>query len=244
MVCQNCSCSEAVHLAEKIRVEISQTTLAELGGQSVTASFGVTELQPGDSAESMLRRADRGLLEAKDSGRNLVVQLGTGTGAKAPSNGSSWFSGWWPQSKTNQLLHRCLATNVPVNVAVQKLQGFISDHNAEILSVRDNQIDLRMALSPNLRRRRLGDRTTTLHLTMSFHTLVASKNALEQTVVQVAIRSTRNRERRQNPIEDARTILQSLRSYLMALEIPPLKDGNAALQPSVVEKLNKAFSKR
>ena len=49
-----------------------------MGGRSVTASFGVTEIQPGDTPETMLRRADRALLMAKAKGRNKVVQLGTG----------------------------------------------------------------------------------------------------------------------------------------------------------------------
>ena len=46
----------------------------------MTVSFGVTEIQPGDTPESMLRRADRALLEAKRMGRNMVVQLGNGLG--------------------------------------------------------------------------------------------------------------------------------------------------------------------
>ena len=49
-----------------------------LGNASFTASFGVTELQTGDTPETMLRRADRALLQAKDQGRNQVVQLGDG----------------------------------------------------------------------------------------------------------------------------------------------------------------------
>ena len=47
-------------------------------GRRVTASFGVTEIQPGDTPDTMLRRADRALLMAKAAGRNRVVQLGVG----------------------------------------------------------------------------------------------------------------------------------------------------------------------
>ena len=47
-----------------------------LGGCCATASFGVTQAQPGDSVETMLRRADRALYLAKNAGRNLVIQLG------------------------------------------------------------------------------------------------------------------------------------------------------------------------
>ena len=44
----------------------------------MTASFGVTEVQAGDSDTSFLARADRALLLAKETGRNRVVQLGVG----------------------------------------------------------------------------------------------------------------------------------------------------------------------
>ena len=46
----------------------------------ITASFGVTEVQLGDTPETMLARADRALYDAKEGGRNTVVQLGTGIG--------------------------------------------------------------------------------------------------------------------------------------------------------------------
>ena len=49
----------------------------------MTVSFGVTEIQPGDTPETMLRRADRALLTAKANGRNTVVQLGTGGGGES-----------------------------------------------------------------------------------------------------------------------------------------------------------------
>ena len=190
----------------------------------------------------MLRRADRGLLEAKDSGRNLVVQLGTGTDQDDPATSTNWFSGWWQQQpKTDQLLDRYLATNVPVNVAVQKLTGFISDHNAEIVAVCDNKIEIRLTLNSNLRRRRRADRTTALQLAMTFHTLASSEHVQQQTVIHVAVRSPRNRDRRQNPIEDARTILRSLRSYLMALEIAPVQEGTPGMKPSVIKQLIQAF---
>jgi PleD family two-component response regulator len=39
----------------------------------ITASAGVTVMQPGDSLEEMLRRADDLLYRAKSGGRNLVV---------------------------------------------------------------------------------------------------------------------------------------------------------------------------
>ena len=42
---------------------------------SITASFGVAELDPGESAQSLIERADKLLQEAKLLGRNRVMPL-------------------------------------------------------------------------------------------------------------------------------------------------------------------------
>jgi diguanylate cyclase len=42
---------------------------------NITASFGVAELEPGESPQSLIERADRLLYEAKTLGRNRVMPL-------------------------------------------------------------------------------------------------------------------------------------------------------------------------
>jgi diguanylate cyclase (GGDEF)-like protein len=76
ILCADCTNAAAARKAEGIRKSLSEVKHACLGNESFTASFGVTELQTGDTPETMLRRADRALLQAKDQGRNQVVQLG------------------------------------------------------------------------------------------------------------------------------------------------------------------------
>lgn len=41
--------------------------------RNITASFGVTELKENDTPDTLVKRADQALYEAKESGRNLVV---------------------------------------------------------------------------------------------------------------------------------------------------------------------------
>ena len=79
--------------------------------RTITASFGVTEVQPGDTAETMLRRADRALLMAKAKGRNMVVQQGTGSSGspserRGPRGGLS-AAPIPPCSSSSTLLRRC-----------------------------------------------------------------------------------------------------------------------------------------
>lgn len=67
----------ARQLTERVRrkVESLQLAVAESGKQigTVTASFGIAELTPGDDAEALIQRADHKLYEAKCGGRNRVA---------------------------------------------------------------------------------------------------------------------------------------------------------------------------
>ncbi|MGV8933387.1 MAG: diguanylate cyclase, partial [Gallionellaceae bacterium] len=60
-----------VSLAEKLRMLIAEFDFAEVG--TVTCSFGTTEYVVGDTEASILKRADKNLYKAKNSGRNCVV---------------------------------------------------------------------------------------------------------------------------------------------------------------------------
>jgi diguanylate cyclase (GGDEF)-like protein len=63
---------DSMRRAEHLRKEIAQIRLPELP-LSLTASFGVTEVHPGQSLEEVIEQADRALYRAKDLGRNRVV---------------------------------------------------------------------------------------------------------------------------------------------------------------------------
>ena len=78
VLCADCDHKTATARADAIREAWAAKPHPLLSGKCLTCSFGVTELQTGDTAETMLRRADRALLQAKDNGRNSVVSLGGG----------------------------------------------------------------------------------------------------------------------------------------------------------------------
>jgi diguanylate cyclase len=61
---------QAVELAERLREALKNCKFSEAG--EVTASFGITTYQSGDSPETLIRRADMGLYKAKSGGRNRV----------------------------------------------------------------------------------------------------------------------------------------------------------------------------
>jgi diguanylate cyclase (GGDEF)-like protein len=60
----------AIALAEKLRALLSDTNLQVVG--KVTASFGVASFSEHDSVDSLYQRADDGMYQAKNNGRNAV----------------------------------------------------------------------------------------------------------------------------------------------------------------------------
>ncbi|MCR5108266.1 MAG: diguanylate cyclase [Lachnospiraceae bacterium] len=62
---------EAVALAEKVRERIASNRFEVVG--NVSASLGVTRIEPEESADAALIRVDKALYEAKEGGRNRVV---------------------------------------------------------------------------------------------------------------------------------------------------------------------------
>ncbi len=67
----------AAETAERTRRRLEEMRIAS-GQQtiSLTCSFGVSQWAPGDTIDSLLRRADMALYEAKAGGRNRVVSAG------------------------------------------------------------------------------------------------------------------------------------------------------------------------
>ena len=71
LIISNLSPEQSVDFANKVRIEIEKYHFTEVG--QVTASFGITMHQTSDDQNSMMKRADEALYEAKRKGRNCVV---------------------------------------------------------------------------------------------------------------------------------------------------------------------------
>jgi len=76
------SADDAKDLAETLRKDISNMCFD--GAGSITASFGVAGLAPGDTFDTLVKKADNMLYEAKANGRNRVcVAVGERSAAKS-----------------------------------------------------------------------------------------------------------------------------------------------------------------
>jgi diguanylate cyclase (GGDEF)-like protein len=220
LLCADCDNASATARAEKIRREIAAVEHDSLGGTSFTSSFGVTEIQQGDSPETMIRRADRALYEAKEMGRNMVVQLGSGLSGASDEKPQSWWQSWFGGGKVGQLLETRLVANVPIKIIVEKLRGFVADQEAEINSADEDHVVLTVDGPTMPLMRRTGDRNVPLSIELTFDQQAAEAAGSVRTRINVVIRPKRGRDRRRSDsVERARQVLCSLKSYLIAREL-------------------------
>lgn len=224
LLCADCDNATAAARAEEVRIAFSRLRHKSLGDRSVTASFGVTEVQPGDTPETMLRRADRALFTAKETGRNRVVQLGVGGDAqedelKVAASAKKRLAG-------NMLLKREMVSDSPLERNVEKLEGFIADHHGEVILADRNRVQIRIGGDrggPLFKRS--ADRGIRLIVDLMLHeeTFSSEANArsiFKRTRITAMVSPLKTRERRTaDALERARQLVVSLRSYLMASDI-------------------------
>jgi diguanylate cyclase (GGDEF)-like protein/putative nucleotidyltransferase with HDIG domain len=221
LLCADCDNPTAARRAQEIRVSFGEQRQPCLENQCVTASFGVTEIQPGDTTENMLRRADRALLLSKEAGRNRVVQLGSGG-----QDNEHAAAAMATQAAGTALLVQDLLTESPIDRTVEKLRGFIADHHGEIVSVDGRHMRIKLGAEGAIFSRK-SERQARLVVDMDFSEEQSAKSTerrpgMARTRIHVEINPQRNRERRNAEVlARGRQVLISLRAYLMASEAAP-----------------------
>jgi hypothetical protein len=229
LLCADCDNAAATARAEKIRRELAATPHEALGGATFTSSFGVTEVQRGDTPETMIRRADRGLYEAKEMGRNMVVQLGSGLSGQQEAPKRSWWQSWFGGEKVDQLLQSQMFTRVPLKMVVEKLRGFVADQEATISAIDEEHVVLELDGPSVPLLRRTGDRSVPLTVELHFEERADAAGGAVRTLISVVVRPKRGRDRRRSDsVQRARQVISSLKSYLMAQD---LVDGVDAAPP-------------
>jgi len=135
---------------------------------------------------------------------------------------------WASQSPESPLaLEQRLVSPVPLWMTIEKLRGFVADHQAKIVNVEGNHVQLLVEDGRPARRRRSSDRPTVFQLDVQLteeqterrDETTGSTTAWVRTRIHVVVIPQKNRDRRQEDVSHrARQVLLSLRSYLMAAE--------------------------
>jgi hypothetical protein len=167
---------------------------------------------------------------AKEQGRNQVVQLGEGMSSKHVSKK------WWNfgKQRAEPIVEKKVTTAVPIDIAVEKLRGFVSDHQAKIVLTQDNSVELEISSEKVSMHRRQTDLVILYRVELTFkedhversNNMGMASGMYVRTSIQISIRPKRKQRRRKADMaERARLILQSLKSYLMAKEAHEEAEG-------------------
>jgi len=138
ILCPGTDLETALRRAERLRTSVSRMKIPGSPNLHVTASFGVTEIEAGDSVESVLRRADKALYSSKAEGRNRTTSMTT-----ADLNRDSERA--VVQTVADPLIHMstfCAVT--AADTVIYKLGGFVNDHHGVILDVTPQKVTIRL----------------------------------------------------------------------------------------------------
>ena len=136
LVCPNVSQAQMVERADRIRQVVTQISFDDVPGLSLTSSFGISEVRPDDAVEDVCRRADEALMTAKQTGRNRVCQaevVGTPQPVAAPTQKPSG----------DEFIDR-MEISLQSGLVTIKLRGFVTDFGADLRSVTESQVVMRL----------------------------------------------------------------------------------------------------
>jgi len=171
------------------------------------------------------------LLQAKDTGRNRVVELGAGLSDDESGGGGRRWLAWLRGTQPDLLLDRHLLARMPLDMAVENVRGFVADQHGEIGAVDGETVVIAIDGQGGPFMRRSSDRTIgiLIELTLKSEILDHRQNGgdLSVTRVHVRMRPKRNRDRR-GGVDRATQLYLSLKSYLVATEVP---QGHAKRAP-------------
>ncbi len=169
----------------------------------------------------MLRRSDRALLMAKEQGRNQVIQLGNGM--KKEQSKKRWWD--FSRLRAKPVVESTLISAVPIDIAIEKLRGFVSDHKAKVLSTSENSVELEVSTESIAYDRRKGDRNLLFRVEFQFsekrmersNNIGLAAGEYVHTQIHLQVRPKRvKKTRRVDMAERARLLQQSIKAYLMA----------------------------
>jgi diguanylate cyclase (GGDEF)-like protein/putative nucleotidyltransferase with HDIG domain len=137
ILCPETDLQQAAKRAERIRESIEDMKISGIPQLKVTSSFGVTVSEPGDSISSLVRRADKGLYDSKDNGRNRVTCLTNSSLLQLSIDDSK------EKVKVDPwVVERQFEARVPEDMIFVKLKGYMADSKAELKSVQKNLAEL------------------------------------------------------------------------------------------------------
>jgi diguanylate cyclase (GGDEF)-like protein/PAS domain S-box-containing protein/putative nucleotidyltransferase with HDIG domain len=140
IICPGTELEQGVKRAERLRLAIMNGTIGGNDDLKVTASFGVTQVEEGDTVEEVLRRADCAVYNAKKSGRNRTVAQ---TSADAPTDDAATEDS--NSAERDPFLYETtFQACIAADMIVYKLGGFVRDERGSLTDVTETRAVVRV----------------------------------------------------------------------------------------------------
>lgn len=218
LLCPGISLEDTVKRADRLRLALCQLKIPALQGDRVTASFGVTAIEAGDSVDTLVQRADQALYRAKESGRNRTCFLTNTVLAEEASEAERKR-----ESKTKSMMHTgTFHACVTSDMIIYKLAGFVDEHRAKLLDVTPERVTIRVGSRGLLPYWGATDERRPVHLTVEFGAEQISpaatnrKSATRRTAIHIEIRPLGWIKDEEIFQHRAKGVMKDLRSFFAA----------------------------
>lgn len=138
ILCPSTNLKQGIAKAERLRLAISDARLCDVQDLKVTASFGVTEVEQGDTLNDLFCRADKALFASKEKGRNRTTALSK----REFLNGKSETLAVEPMP-TYDFENSFLAC-VTSDMIVLKFGSFVREQNARLIETKPGHVVIRV----------------------------------------------------------------------------------------------------
>ncbi len=216
ILCANCDIEVACQRAEEIRTALNKTPQQMLNGKTITASFGVSELQENESVTDFFVRADQALYEAKNSGRNRVIRAGKIVEDSMVNDSKNHAIEINPKTGTSRrqpnsklLYDREFVSSGSRTMLIEKLSGYVNEKRAKIRKSEQNYISMIVRVVDAFKTSRQQDFRVDIELQDSNH------GVTPQTNIRVAIFAPQRKLFRGNLDDLHHLLVMDIRRYLM-----------------------------
>ena len=208
LVCPSTSQSSMVDRADRIRQVVAGLKFDDVPGLSLTSSFGVAELQPGEDVGGVFHRADEALMTAKRTGRNRVCQAEAPTQIVAPAASQ-------PSRSLSEYRDR-MEVVTQSNLITIKLRGFLNDASADLREASDQKVVMRLGQVGLLRRWGKTPDRQAVEMTLHIGAEREARGAAKYVPVEVLVRPLGRPASIDQFEKRCRKLVRDLKGYLVA----------------------------
>ncbi|MEW4526452.1 diguanylate cyclase [Maioricimonas sp. JC845] len=139
ILCPDTDLDAAYRRAERLRKALLRSNVGGQPGLEVSASFGVAQSEPGDTAEAVRQRADEALFEAKELGRNRTCSRTSHSLTPAPTAPLVRDE---PPAESSLRYATEFQVRSDAELLFHKLRAFVSETDARLRDVDDSHMRL------------------------------------------------------------------------------------------------------